>query len=178
MKIFHQPKVGDFDVPPHKQQVLWLDVEMLQVVLLGQIVEGIGRVAQVVQQFLAIDARFAVIAAMAVMIAQTAIGEFHHDQQAAVDNLEPLERQQEGMANRFYLFERAELACSMRLIGAAVDDFNRLNEPSWGAGTPHLTIPTRTNAIEQGIAWKFKFRGGDSGHGFTAGCEDPAVAVK
>ena len=51
LQVLDQPEVGHLDPPAHQQQVLGLDVQVLQRVFLADVVQRIGRVVQMGQQF-------------------------------------------------------------------------------------------------------------------------------
>ena len=50
LQVLDQPEVGDLDAVGDQEQVARLDVEVLQVVLLDQVVEALGRVGEVAEQ--------------------------------------------------------------------------------------------------------------------------------
>ena len=94
-----RPKSATLTRSPDQEQVARLDVEVLQVVLLVHVVERLGGVAHVAQQVVAGDADQPGRLALDVKIVQALVGQLHDDDQLALDHLDALQRQDEGMAD-------------------------------------------------------------------------------
>ena len=88
---FGETEVADLDVVEDQEQVLRLDVEMLNLVLVVHQVQCFGRFVHVAEQFVARDARLALAAALAEAVPEVAVGQLHHDDELAIDDVESFE---------------------------------------------------------------------------------------
>src|SRR5262245_24851500 len=111
--MLDQSEVGHLDSVADQEQVAWLDVEMLQVVLAVHVVERLGRVAQIAKQVIARNADHAGRLALSIEIVQRAVGQFHDDDQFATDDLDAVEGAYEWVANFLDAIEGLEF-----LLGA------------------------------------------------------------
>ena len=109
LQVFDQSEVAHLDPPAHQQQVLRLDVQVLERMLLVDVVQGIGRIVQIGQQFFARDARQARLAVLVEQLLHARGGQLGHDDQVAVDQLDPLQREDERVAHLLDAVQRAEL---------------------------------------------------------------------
>ncbi len=85
-----------------EQQILGLYVQMLQRIFFAHVVERIGRVVQIDEQLVARNADHAGRLALLVAVLQAHVGQFGHDDQLAIDDLDALEREQERMPDQFH----------------------------------------------------------------------------
>jgi len=150
--VLHQAEVGHLDPSSHQQQVLGLDVQMLQPVLLVHVVQGVGRVAKVAKQLLPRDARQPFFATLLEAVLQAALCQLGDDQQLSVDDLDPLQREEERMADPLDAVERFEFAGRAVLVQEAVDELDRFGELAGGFGRPHFAIATRPDPLHKLIA--------------------------
>ncbi|MFO0841381.1 MAG: hypothetical protein U0797_03135 [Gemmataceae bacterium] len=151
-----QAEVRHLDVPPDQEQVARLDVEVLQPVLLVQDVEYFRRLAQVGQHLVSGDADVTGLAVLREQVVQAAVGQLGDQDQVAVDQLDPLDRQQERVAKAFDVLQRAELLLGVAggcvEPGVAGDELDRLEEPPRGLALPDLTEPALAQRLEELVA--------------------------
>ena len=151
-KSLSSPKVGHFDMVADHQEVFRLDVEVLQAVPLMNEVERVGRVADVAEQLIAGNARHAGLTARVEPRFETALGQFRDDDQAAVDDFDPFDREQERMPDLFDAIERFQFALGAGLVEPAVDELDRLAQPARDLGFPDLTVAAAAQTGTQHVA--------------------------
>ena len=87
---------------------------MLQIKLLIHQVEYFRRLAHVAEQLVAWHTRVTSRARGSQQVFQTAIGQFHHDNEIAVYNFHSFQREQKRMANRLDMLKCTELLSGRR----------------------------------------------------------------
>ena len=152
VNVLDQAEVGHLDAPADQQQVLGLDVQVLQRVLLVHVVERVGRVAHVRQQLVAGNARQLLLAALLEAVLQAAVGQLGDDQQLPVDDLDPLQRQQERMPHALDAVEGLQLAGRAVFVEQAIDELDRLDQLARRFGRPDLAIAARADPLDELVA--------------------------
>ena len=116
LQVLDQAEVGHLDASADQQQVLRLDVQVLQAVLLTDVIQGVGRVAQVAPtRSLRGMPGQSRLAALVEFLLQARSGQLGDDDQLVVDPLDPLQREQEGMADLLDAVQRGQLAAARSL---------------------------------------------------------------
>ena len=159
-QILDQAEIRDLDVIVDKKQVLRLDVQVLELMLRIHQVEGFRGVVQVAVQFGARNSRQALRPAFAEAVPERAVGQFRHDDQLAVDDVETLDGENEGMADGDDAFEGLEFLAGTRafFVGGfqiAVDEFDRLEHAARRFRLPHFAEAATTKALDEPVAWQW-----------------------
>ena len=152
LQVLDQAEVGHLDPPAHQQQVLGLDVEVLQGILLTDVIQGVGRVVQVGQQFVAGNAGQTGLAALFEFLLQARRGQLGDDQQVAVDPLDAFQRQQEGMADLLDAVQGGQFPRRPHVVAATVNDLDGLGQSAGGVGLPDLAIAAGPQALADQVA--------------------------
>jgi len=89
---------------------------------------------------------------------QAAVGQFHHDEQVAVDDLDAVHRQQERVADRLDVLEGAQLLGGAvggvaEVAAPARDELDRLDEATGRFALPDLAEAAFAQRLEQAVAW-------------------------
>ena len=119
--------------------------------LLVEIVQRVRHVAQVSEQLDSRDAPFAFLDALLKAFFQTAVSEFHHDDQMVVNHLDAFQRKQQWMLNQLDSIERLQLAFSSPVLERPENDLDCFRETTRRISSPHFTITTGSNSLAQDI---------------------------
>ena len=151
----HQAVVADLDVPGDEEQVRRLHVQVLEVVLRADHVEGFGGVREVAQQFVARDAGQMGIDALAELVLQLVVGQFHDHDEFGPDHLDPFEGEHERVADLLDLLERGELLAQLLATfghgRVAGDELDGLVQPAGGFALPHLAEPAAPEGRDEPV---------------------------
>ncbi len=167
--VFDQPEVADLHPAADQQQVLRLHVQVLEREVGVHVVQGVGRVAQVHEQLVPRHAEHLRLAALGVAIFQAAVGQLGDDHELAVDHLDPLQRQQERVADLFDALERFQFARGPHLVQLAVDELDGLDQPAGRVGLPDLAIAAGADAFLELVSGDGLFLEQRHGHGGASG---------
>src|SRR5262249_50089632 len=127
---------------------------------------GLGRLLHVAEEFVARDARQALMLAFLVPVVEAAVGQLHDDEELAIDDVVAFERENVRMADALDAFEGLEFLADANLIvffaavEAAVDDFDGLHDAARGARFPDLAETALAEALQKlvagdGLCWAF-----------------------
>jgi hypothetical protein len=95
-------------VPGDKEQVLWLDVEVLEPVFRANHIQGFGCFFHVAEKFFTWNSWQTRITALRKTIMKLAIGQFHDHHQFAISQFNSFEGEEIGVPECFDLLERRE----------------------------------------------------------------------
>ena len=154
-EVLHQAEVGDLDAVADQKQVARLDVEVLEAVLLDEVIEAVGGVAHVAEQFVARDAGPARLLVFDVQIVQALVGQFHDDDQFAADDVDAFDREDERVADfldplQGLVFLLGTESVAVEGIEVAVDELDGLVDAAGGDAFPHLAEPAGTHRSRRG----------------------------
>ncbi len=145
-------------MPADEEDVARLDVQVLQSVLLVEQVEDLGRLLEVAQQLGPRHARQTGVAALAEEIVQAAVGQLHDDDQLAVDPLDAVHAQQEGVAQGLDVLQGAQFllgaggAAVVQVVVVAADELDRLEEAAGGLAFPDLSEAAAAERFHEPVA--------------------------
>ena len=103
-------------------------------------VERVGRVANISEEFIAGNPGEPGLAAGIEASLKAPLGQFRHDDQTAVDDFDPFNRQQKRMADFLDPIERLEFALSTRLVEPAVNELEGFSQPARRFGFPNFSV--------------------------------------
>ena len=148
-----RPKSADLDVVADHEQVVRLDVEVLQAVLEIDHVEGLGRLAEEAEQLLARDAGLALPLAVEQDRLEVAVRQFHDENQHPVDDLDPFEGEEVGMADALDALDRFQFLGGERAagVGVAADELDRLEEAAGRLALPDFAEAAAAERLEEPI---------------------------
>jgi hypothetical protein len=152
-----QAKVGHLDVVADDEQVVRLDVEVLQAVREVHPVQGLGRLQQEAQQFLARDAGLPLGLVLALQRVQAAVGQLHDDDQHPAGDLDPVQRQDERVADVLDALQRGRLLRGRRgrppgiALGRA-DELDGLEQAAGDLALPDLAEAAATQRLDEPVA--------------------------
>src|SRR5262249_4775981 len=148
-----QPKIPHLHMVEQQKDVLWLDVEVLEVELLVHQVERLGGLPHVTEQLPPRDAGVPLGSAFREAVKQSAVGKLADDDQSSLDDLKAVQREDVRMADRFDAVEGLQLLVQPCRIqgGAPLNDLDGLEQATGGLGFPDLAEPARTNALDEPI---------------------------
>ena len=126
VQVLDQPEIGELDAVAHQEKVFRLDVEVLQGMLLVDVIEGVGGVVQVGQQLIAGNSHESRLAAPLEFLFQVRGSQLHDDYEVALNQFDPLKREQEGVANLLDAVQGGQFPCRAGIVAAAVDDLDGL----------------------------------------------------
>src|SRR5262245_2977679 len=155
-EMFDEPEVGDLDAITDEEEVARLDVEVLKAVLLAQVVEGRGRIAQVAKQVIARDADQTGGLALDAVVVQVLVGQLHHDDKLALDHLDAVHAEDEWVAHFLDAVERLHLLLGARAIDIqrveiAEDELDGLEEPARGLALPDLAEAAAAERLDETV---------------------------
>ena len=146
-----QAEVGHLNVVADQKQVMRLDVEVLQAELEVDDVEGLGRLPQEAEQLLARHAGLALALVVEQDRLQVAIGQLHDEDQHPVEDLDPFQGEEEGVADALdaldgLAFLGGEAAAGVRVAG---DELDGLEQAAGGLALPDLAEAAAAEAFDQ-----------------------------
>src|SRR5207244_28068 len=154
-----QAEVPDLDMVIQEEEVLWLDVEVLELILRVHQVQGLGGLLHITEELLAGNAGQAVVLAFLIAVEEAAIGQIHDDEKLTVHDVVAFEGKDIRMTNALDAFESFEFLPDANLlflaaaaVEAAVDDFDRLHDAAGSAGPPDFTKAALAKAVQKLVA--------------------------
>ncbi len=169
-QVLDEPEVSDLDAVADEQEVLRLDVEVLQTMYLGHVVERLGGIAEVAEQLFARNPLQGRLAALVEAVAQTAVGQFGDDDQLVVDHLDALEGKEKGVADFLDSAQGLTFLRGMTTIRIAKEDLDRLEEPARSGRLPDLAESADAELLDQTITRdRFALSFGCKRHGERGG---------
>ncbi len=152
-----EAEVGDLDVVAEQQQVVRLDVQVEEAVAEVHHVQNFGRFPKPRQQVAARHAGLAYRLVMAQLVEQAFVGQFHDDDEHAVDDLDAVHRQQERMTDGADVFEGLQLqfgvdAFGVEAVGLVADELDRLEEAAGRLTLPDLAEAALAERFEESVA--------------------------
>ncbi len=155
--MLDEAEVRHLDAVADEEEVARLDVEVLEVVLLVHVVERLGRVADVAQQLVARDADQAGRQAFLIAVVQALVRHFHDDDQLALDDLDAVHGEDEGMADFLDAVEGVQLlfgpgAVDVERIEVAEDELDRLEQAARRLAFPDFAEAAAAERLDQAIA--------------------------
>src|SRR5205823_3156826 len=122
------------------QQVFRFDIQVLQREILAHVIQRIGRVAQITQQFVARDANRARLLDLLETVLETHVGQLGDDDELALYDLESFQGEQEGVANLLDSVERLELPSRPLVVEVSVYELDRLGQAAGRLNAPDFSI--------------------------------------
>jgi hypothetical protein len=156
--MLHQTEVSDLDPIGQQEKVAGFDVEVLEIVLVDQMIQTIGGVAQIAQEFIARDSRTAALPIFVGEIVEALVGQFHHDHEFARNDLDSIHGDNKRMANFLNAFQSFEFLLGLDGVAVegveiAVDELDRFVDPAWSNTFPHFAEATRSEGFDQAVSW-------------------------
>ena len=140
LDFLHQPEIGHFHAAADNQQILRLDVQVLERIAFAHVVQGVGRIAEIDQQFFSWDAGVRGRAAGGETIFQARVGQLGDNHKLAVHDLDPLQGKQEGVTHLLDPLESLQLAGGPVIVQTPVDELDGFAQ-SAGCATAFQTSP-------------------------------------
>ncbi len=149
-----QSEVGHLDVVADHEQVVRLDVEVLQAVFEVDDVERLGRLAEEADQLFARHAGRALPLVVEQHRLEVAVGQFHNQDQHAVDDFDALEGEEEGVADALDALDGLALLGGEAGagVGVAADELDGLIEAAGGLALPNLAEAAAAERLDQPVA--------------------------
>ena len=144
-------EIGHLGVALQVQQVLRLDVAVGQLFLAKKI-EGLGRLAEVIQQFLSRNAGQSQIATLQAPILQTAVRQFHHNGEALFKCLKVVHLQEKRVAEFADLLQCFQLFLAESVLQRAKQAFDGDNDAAGCSGPIDLAKFPFADAFQDLIA--------------------------
>jgi len=154
-----QAEVGHLDAAADQQDVLGLDVAMLDadpfttievVDMTVQVIDPLGRLGQVLDQFLGRDSGTALLPNPMKPIGQRAVGQLHADDEETFPLPRPEQGEQVRVADPLDRFQRPGLDAP--LTAGQANKFQGDHDPARRLRLPDLAKPTLSEALEQSVA--------------------------
>ncbi len=154
LQVLDQSEVGHLDVIVNQENVLRFDVEMLKLILIVHQVKGFRALLHDVQKLAARNPQKPLRPAFLESIPEIAIGQLHHNQQLAVDNVVAFERENIGMTDGLHAAEGFELLfgpLSVRAGGlqVSVDKLDGFEQPAGSFTLPNLPESASAQALDE-----------------------------
>src|SRR5208283_1717342 len=85
-------------------------------------------------------------------IHQAGIGQFGDDDQLAVDHLDTLKREEEGVADFLDAAEGLEFAAGAFAVKTSINELDRLDETAGSVGLPHFTVAAGADPLADRVS--------------------------
>ncbi len=157
VELVDQAEVGELDVVADEEQVGRLDVEVLQAVPEVDEVEGFGGLAHVAEQLVAVDAALPGGPALGEEVGEVAVGQFHDEDEFAVEDFNAVDGQQKGVAHGLDELDGPEFEAGGVLgpgldVGVALDELDGLEDAAGRLALPDFAEAAAAERFDEPVA--------------------------